>query len=79
MSAPALTREQAAAFRRVAEAGGNYHPPPGGGEGKRLGDALWRLEALGLVQWLGERKGWRLTPAGEARRPELGVWRGDGR
>ena len=78
MSAPALTPALVAAFRRVAEAGGDYHPPPGE-EGKRLGDALWRLEALGLVQWLGERKGWRLTPAGEAKRPELGVWRADGR
>lgn len=75
MSAPVLTREQIAAFRLVAEGGGRFQPPPGDA-GKRLGDALWRLEALGLAQWV-QRRGWRLTPAGEARCPELGVWRGD--
>lgn len=77
MTAPTLTPALVSAFRRVAEAGGHFHPPPGDA-GRAMGDALWRLEALGLVQWLGERKGWRLTPVGEARRPELGVWRGQG-
>lgn len=77
MSAPVLTGVQIAAFRRVAEAAGGFHPPPGDA-GRAMGDALWRLEALGLVHWT-RRRGWRLTPAGEAKRPELGVWREAGR
>lgn len=56
----------ALAFRRVAEAQGPFLVPPGQ-DAAMPGAALWDLERLGLVGWLGERRGWVLTPAGEAR------------
>lgn len=74
--AAALTTPQARAFVLVAEAAGTFKPPPGDA-GRAMGTALYDLERLGLIMHAG--RGWRLTPNGEARRPELVPWPGASR